>query len=63
METTFAKDNERRSYDLCQTLLKQASRVDVWESKTARNNNQKQGTDEYLIITNHSEAPFVRSQY
>ena len=56
MKMTFARDDERRNYDLYQTLLKQASRVDVWESKTARNDNQKQGADEYLIITNHSEG-------
>ena len=56
MKTTFAKDDERRSYDLYQTLLKQASRVDVWESKTARTEDQKQGADEHLIITNHSEG-------
>ena len=56
MKTTFAKDDERRSYDLYQTLLKQASRVDVWESKTIRTEDQKQGADEHLIITNHSEG-------
>ncbi len=53
---TFAKDDERRSYDLYQTMFKQASRVDVWESKTVKDKDQKDGTDEHLIITNHSEG-------
>ena len=53
---TFAKDDERRSYDLYQTMFKQASRVDVWESKTIKDKDQKDGTDEHLIITNHSEG-------
>ncbi|PXY88800.1 hypothetical protein DKK68_01135 [Bifidobacterium asteroides] len=53
---TFAKDDERRSYDLYQTMLKQASRVDVWESKTSWKDKQKEGSDEHLIITNHSEG-------
>lgn len=56
MKTTFAKDDERRSYDLYYTLLKKASRVYVWKSKTARNENQEHVADECPIIINYSEG-------
>lgn len=60
LRRTFAKDDERRNYDLYQTLLRQASRVDVWESKTAWMRGQKEGADEHLIIANHSEGTIRR---
>ena len=56
MNVAFAKDNERRSYDFYQTLLKQASRVDVWGYKTARNEIQEHVADEYPISINRSEG-------
>ena len=61
MNMAFAKDNERYSYDFYQILLKQASRVDVWESKTARNEIQERVADEYPIIINHSEGIIRRA--
>ena len=56
MKTTFAKNDERHSYDLYYTLLKKASRVYVWKSKTARNENQEHVADECPIIINYSEG-------